>query len=650
MMMRLTRKGALMAIAIGTLVLSSCADEKNYYDENYKKELYAANWEKQFGQIDPNQDWNVATRVTANVNLVGLENAASVSVYTAMPGGKNCQIVATYPATAKNFSFDYVKGVKDAYVLVTDSNGKVLLGNYFTINNGELVIGADTKSSRAGDCATELGKQIVSTANLQDPNNYWDSNYYPNQYNPCVTYTDVFDFYQLDNVVKETGSSIKVSDMLGIVGTGGVFAEQGYDEFDNCNLVHWEEDLKPSEGAEYVMKSDGPMEITLMFGGTQKFNKLGYLYYKNGATEEEILSAPRYILMDNATPQGNITVDGVAFDDGMKLPGLVSSYESASQWGTQVDATLTGTTYQLAYFGEDGKSESSFTFPKGTHIVFFEIIGNNGSWWESADKYFTNIRYSLPWMNKYFYYQRYENHASIATPTWPDFNPAELFVTYKWNGRTVLGMEDEGGDDDMNDILFFVNGDFDSSTIVEIGDDPTPPSWILACEDLGDVDDFDFNDVVFSVSHVAGTTTATVTPLAAGGTLASHLYFGSTYEGEIHSFWDKSDTDGVYPIINTTSKGSAGRSFEITVGENFTMTDNMGGFSIIVEQGGNSPEAVIAAPEAGEAPQMICVPGTWLWPTERTNINAAYPGFTGYGDWNATNSWYDNWVSGKVVQ
>ena len=47
--------------------------------------------------------------------------------------------------------------------------------------------------------------------------------------------------------------------------------------------------------------------------------------------------------------------------------------------------------------------------------------------------------------------------------------------------------------------------------------------------------------------------------------------------------------------------------------------------------------------EIGTAPQMICVPGTWLWPTENTHIRTVYEKFV---DWcanghDATLEWHE---------
>ena len=55
-----------------------------------------------------------------------------------------------------------------------------------------------------------------------------------------------------------------------------------------------------------------------------------------------------------------------------------------------------------------------------------------------------------------------------------------------------------------------------------------PAAWILAGEDLGGGFDIDYNDVVVKVERVAGENKVKVTPLAAGGTLASYLFFNTT--------------------------------------------------------------------------------------------------------------------------
>lgn len=633
--------GSLVAIAAAAAIMSSCSREVELINPNQVVQDYSNGWDNKFGNIDENQDWNLATTATVNINLTAI-GATSVEVYSSLPGSANSTKMAEFSLGTANMAFDIAKGTSTVYVVAKDAKGNVVLADYYAVEDGNVNVSAGNKAkTRAGE-TTSLGDKITGIGSFHDANDKWNDNFWDNQYYHSIQFNNVFDLYNLNNVSTSPASSWKISDIVGIVGQGGVFNEQGKDENGNCNRKRWENQLKPSEGAEYVMESDGPIEISFMYGGTIKFNKFGYLYYQDGASEDEILKAPRYILMDDGRPQGNITVDGnnLGEYEGMKLPSIVESYEKYNG----INSTLVGTTYKLAYFGEDGLGEGSYTFPEGTHVVFFIIMGNNNSWHETS-QYGTNIRYSRPWMNKMFYYKQYENHPSYMVE-----DAAKDFVTYKWGGQIVMGVEDEGGDDDMNDILFFIKGNVNDDDIPEIGEEPEENSWIIACEDLGDTNDYDFNDVVFKVSHVAGKTTAYVTPLAAGGVLETYIIYGTKELGETHQLLgsDKK-ADGSYPIINTYSITAQGQKIPVTVPADFSMANNMGGFAIQVVR--TQPNAItITAPTSGLAPQMFCVPGTWAWPKERVNIEVAYPQFA---NWNANSNnieWYNSPEEGSTIK
>ena len=86
---------------------------------------------------------------------------------------------------------------------------------------------------------------------------------------------------------------------------------------------------------------------------------------------------------------------------------------------------------------------------------------------------------------------------------------------------SYITIEDED-DNDYNDFIFMLKGEHEH--LVE-----KPVQYIYAVEDLGGTNDFDFNDVVFSVSHVSGKENATVQPLAAGGIYPAEIRF-TTYD------------------------------------------------------------------------------------------------------------------------
>lgn len=231
----------------------------------------------------------------------------------------------------------------------------------------------------------------------------------------------------------------------------------------------------------------------------------------------------------------------------------------------------------------------------------------------------------------------------------------EISAVINHNGvPTYVGLEDNatfsgGSDFDCNDIVFYIDpNESEKIPDVVVPEEPVETesmSWIIACEDLGSVGDYDFNDVVFSVSHVSGEDKAVVTPLAAGGTLPAKILHGGKEIGEIHALLGGgSDTS---TMINTSSWRKAGKPITITVGADFTMSSsNMGGFSLKIGDG----TATITAPGKGKAPQMICVPGDWQWPTERTSIVSAYKGF---GEWGANYGTSKDWwqkPTGNVIK
>lgn len=231
-------------------------------------------------------------------------------------------------------------------------------------------------------------------------------------------------------------------------------------------------------------------------------------------------------------------------------------------------------------------------------------------------------------------------------------------------------------DFDMQDFVFLIdNVDPSPEDPIEVvtPEDPipdTPYEWIIAVEDLGATDDFDFNDVVFGVSNPVtkadGKKYVTVRALASGGTLPIYVRYNGedivpegTNNGEFHSWFEGNHPSNV--VINAQGIRSTGKSYELQVDDTFTLSclqevngKNMGGFSVKVVKKGNSEVTEIAPPnlseEGGEAPQMMCLPASWQWPTERTHISEAYDKFA---DWTKNHSvntdWHENVTNQSLV-
>ena len=410
------------------------------------------------------------------------------------------------------------------------------------------------------------------------------------------------------------------------------------------------EGLKKVEKGFSIVTEGGEIKMPVVYGATEKYNRIGYIYYKDG---QDPLTQPHYILMNDASPQSNIYFNswrGLAVG-GMELSHWNSTTESIGSYAK--DTKMYGTSYKLAFFGENhDQEEATYNFPAGYHIVFFiaPLYSQYGDY-NPGD-----YNYSLPELNKRLgIYDNLHKDGNTDCPTYDPTRGAIKATAWTFNGQTFLGFEDGGRDEDLNDIVFWVQGQYNTPEPPITVPDPDPlpepqsESWIIACEDLGNTDDIDFNDVVFSVSHTAGETTAKVTPLAAGGVLPSNIYHGGNNLGEIHNLINgaQPNANGQYSMLNTGSKGTPGSAITITVPADYSVTNH--GFTVKVKDQNES--IVLESAEIGTAPQMLVLPGEWAWPTERTPIGTAFPMFV---DWskaaNTAIDWYKSPVEGKVVK
>ena len=283
---------------------------------------------------------------------------------------------------------------------------------------------------------------------------------------------------------------------------------------------------------------------------------------------------------------------------------------------------------------------------------------------------------------------------------WYDGQNFPTAATFRVADKVCLGFEDwpDGTSDtgvgaDLNDLMFWVQGDFTEDVNELVKDQGVEQSWILAYEDLGNSLDWDYNDIVLKVSHVSGNENITITPLAAGGTLASHVKFYGKEIGEIHQLMGQEErASGAYTPINASDKGNPGNGIECNIADyyidnvgdkstedddndgttdalegliqNFSMTnlgevDKMGGITLhVIPTDRNEEQAVISYTGPGNAPEVICLPGSWLWkedsgaetityrrtwrwPAELQHIDDAYPYFQGWAaNKNTNKDWY----------
>lgn len=689
--------------ASGTFFLSSCSKDSNLYDPNQKVNEYNNSWNQQFGAIDPTQDWNVATTVSATAACPTIAGESEMRIYSDAPLEDESNLMAVTKLTngAGSISFDAKKAANHVFVSIKNSEGLFKIYNYYAIVNGTVNITPSdyitpTRSgfTRAANCPVTKGEKKVlpnikftfDTGVIKYKGG-WGQNilsveewkefvkkredgglYYD------VPFEQIFEngiFKGFDWSKPRAGSEISTEDRnVELTLLNGVAQEeavpcwtvgQGYKLFgpgtffkeyiryyynEKMSLyTNGIEDLKKVEKGFSIVTEGGEIKLPMVYGATQNINQLGYVYYKDG---QDPLAQPHYILINDAQPLNNIYFNswkGQALENNMQLANWNQADESL--FGKSKDTKMYGTSYKLAFFGENHDQEATYNFPAGYHIVFFiaPYQPHNGTYTES------NYNYSLPELNKRINHLDWNNDC----PTYEANRGAIKAASWTFNGQTFLGFEDGGGDEDLNDIVFWVQGQYKAPEPPITVPDPDPlpepqsESWIIACEDLGNTDDIDFNDVVFSVSHTAGETTAKVTPLAAGGVLPSNIYYGGSNLGEIHNLINgaQPNANGQYPMLNTISKGTPGSAITINVPADYSVTNH--GFTVKVKDQNES--IVLESAEIGTAPQMLVLPGEWAWPTERTPIGTAFPMFVNWSKAaNTAIDWYKSPAEGKVVK
>lgn len=710
-------KASLLAVAAGAVLLSSCSKETDFYDPDYASKQYAKSWESAFGSISAEQDWNMAVRTSLNINLPYLKGESEVKVFTVNPLEKGCYLMAETKLNNGTGSivFDALKSMDQVFVAVENDGMKRVYG-YYGIENGSVNIGANTTSmaknapkTRAGECNVTKGERALVITGAESLSGDVKYSYSGNLYTyeelvelvkargdyywtdpfireTCVTFdewgkptgwdfsnaklndyavptTEPLDIYitYLNGVEKAAANPYKISWGYENFGPGSFFEEKlkYYLAPKYGTFYSTPEELAVVEQGFSITTEGGEIELPFIYGATQKSNMLGYVYYKDG---QDPLAQPHYVLMNDGRPNENIYFEQwkgtpAGGGDGMGLSNWNVAYpELKTIYGHTGDDLVYGTSYKLTFFGENhDMTTGTYEFPAGYHIAFFICPQNY-----SSKEELNNYNYSLPELNR-----RIKHYYSIVPgqDTWQEDKTRGCVKAVSWtyNGRRFLGFEDGGSDEDLNDIVFWVEGAYSSDNEEEIkvpSTDPEPEpeaqTWILACEDLGSVGDFDFNDVVFSVSYVAGQDYATVTPLAAGGNLPAIIKYNGTpiaENAEIHHLLNPSivaGDDGKYPFINTRgSKGVAGTPVRVAVPTDFTMENH--GFTITVEGNGDS-KTITMGTETGKAPMMLCLPGDWIWPTEWTRIDAAYPSFVDWVKDTNENEWYKSPVSDKIVQ
>lgn len=645
--------------------------------EEKLNQQYQDNWDQLIGEVDPNNNWSMATNVTAYIQLSNqVSNQQTVKIYTkAITNSQSRLLAKKVISNNESVSFDILKGSTEVFVRVEDENGNISINDYFPIDsNNEVFVGNKLQGRNASTCNVTKGNSInidnkkfyylVGNDTIKDNKAQWK----------IGDYSNLFAYYGIDNE------------------KNGLFAEK------LNNRDRWQNYIDMEKGVVYNTKDDTEISLTYLFGAGWNWNEVGYYYYFEGEDPDK---ADRYILIEDGRPQSNLTwislatgnTDVKIYDKDNGVTGskpVVNTTgdpfekpEAGRQVGRMIlgnmynysdhaESVVQGTEYKLVYFDKEGNA--SYTFPKDCRIgIFFFSVWDNAYNSATAQKNHSlnvsELWYSTPSDSRAIHKNGNKNIDYTS-----DNKQTHLCVTYKFGGTTILGIEDKprpttfdnpaGYDYDMNDMLFKVKGNLNlhGNPPIEIYTiNPEEYSWIVACEDLGSTFDTDFNDAVFRLSYNSSgnnNSDLVITPLAAGGTLPIYLYYGENNIGgdEFHTLINEGiePENGRYPVLHADRKRdeNSAKTFTISVSGNFSIanTDFISNFKIRVNQGNDSYFINNEGIKEGKAPQMLFLPEDWRWPKELKSILSAYPNFSAWTQNSSVLNWMNNYMEGMVVE
>ena len=791
--------------AILSLSVASCSDYDNGYTESAIK--FQEEFKKAYGDIDPEQDWNLAERGTVTVST---SKESEVKIY-ALRGNEYC-LVGDYEGVidTRVLGFDMIEGTTSIMVTDGETAQKTVPGDVVTFGGTRTVIEDPYDSNGDGIKVTKLtgdteingdsfsqyrastkaevdnmfacvpqGKNnldkvahdfsYVSTGSFVIYPYYW---YTTSENTLGIYFTDAAGYHEVDIYeskgekygTNNTGElwyameNVVQDDMTGWrhthdsnSGTYRSFAKKdpasdgsiSADQNDPSGILapFMEFYRTPSEGIHHVKlvkeftvsaNAECLVEVAARLRNQKdaSYNDIGRVTFTANNETVELTAdgnCTRGTYSYNGNTQGNlysnmngtgkIWVKCKADSNGKITVEWDINTNNASHpanWFSFKNLTIT----QLDMDVNDMTITGSSEFP-GINTDPNKVPGDT-----SDDIYAKlykgqGIRVDIPAGTKFGMYIKkkdgdidytiYSEGAKNESKTGlvgadHQFSPCYASTFYAGD-QMFIGFEDwpatTGGDYDLNDLVLA----FDGAKPIIINEDPQSFSWLLVCEDLGGSFDTDYNDVIFKVDHVSGQNTAHLTAMAAGGTLASYIFFRDPTTqnaedqclGEIHQLFNVApEKSGAYSPINAYSRyDKAGNTVTFNVGENWTLawysTDtwqsegtqyatgvNMGGFQIRTLRSGidapnsatakpsddvfnnSSTASVIAAPGKGDAPYILCLPYkytkvvgnklntyVWAWPQELATIcsaaydNGKYKGSSG-GAYLKFGGWVEN--------
>lgn len=703
-------KSTLMSgivVALGASMLAGCAADPIAVP---KSETYTRDFIKTFGTFDQSHDWNHATQATVNVTTA---KATDIKIYALVDNVRYLFGTYLGVEGQRTLSVDIPKGTTDLIVRANGIDHNVKPGGSLSLTSRSRNIRGDENNTTERDklkwkiaprkvFSTLAIQNYLATYKENDPKNlskgtnsfyfvadgkehtfypfYWYTNayhvlgiYVVDDENP--SYISMHDLYfsKSGELEVSTDHRPEISEIVHKAGVSRRICEVGQNDADlpkiltyNGDAKNWKSDL--FNGTSYdetkiLDFSQADAAFTTPNGYISRIihmnymNREFYVFYET-PTKDYVEKVDQALVPGEWNPTGTEPAYTAAEGTYIRTRGITYQLEEGTRYGFYIKV------------GSDKMKETTKGNVTDYDFIIFSNDERNGRPYYNNGVIKNEDIYKHPWDERKF---------------WKDSGADELdrFAYASWGiGQMdgiqyhMFGFEDwpAGNNDvacDLNDIMFLFDDGSEPTTVIDTDELARSFEWIIACEDLG-TDDFDFNDVVFGVGSKVvaedGTTTCNITPLASGGTLPVYLYYNNekiiptgTNDGEFHSWFGSNSTN---QIINAHRYNKAKIVHKLTVDKDFTLSccqtvkgegnsGNMGGFQVKVLHA-NGEEVLSAAnpniaEQIGQAPQMICVPYTWLWPVENKIITSVYEQFTEWcKDMNTHIDWHKNPLGSPV--
>lgn len=611
----------LIAFAAAGLLAASCQDF-DPWDGDVKQYEYRKEFQKAFGNIDPNHTWNTAAQRSMDFKI-NIPGTFYLRVFTTEPRVESAEseLLAYY----KNDGRGYEGCTGETYSINFDgpSGLKKVYADIEYVSDGRHIL-LPVMLDEEGHGVVEYGKMDTTRGTIhpvaQDNQNTTSRGHY--------IYSDSEDIKHFNKDAYDASA--------------GGFMDLIPENVENTNKEYVSVDFS------YVSTGQ-PLHLYPMYTYTGATVTIGLQYRNPNDPNDPNYNWPQSINFDEEKIWTTTPTRDTENNTGGRIQREFN--DNRTDWG---GSPHNWTDYTSANFKHTICPGITIDLPVGYEFRFWVYQEHSGT---------QVIRYSQTKDNsdKLHYFGTFNNGHKHTEPN--ETNAQDVLY---------LGVEDWTNTvHDINDIVLAFVGEL-PLVMEESGVRYDEAEYIIAYEDMGAIGDFDFNDVVFSVRHVSGASIAEVDLRAVGGTLPVYL----TYEDgknakkdlfggqELHaalSAEQPTRTTDLKPI-NVSGNGKIVDRTNMYFAEDETITITTGSSIVtaasnfklkVVREDGTYDVIHAPNPNKDDAnaiyPQAIIVAKhNWNWATENTRISDAYPKFS---EWvtnrNNSTDWFDPKWSGE---